>query len=346
MPLAYNWVAIGPARSVARFGVDGLRARAADAYSSVVTDNSLMDGYEAYVKAGSAVIAEAPSGKGTVLAVPNVVLGAVLGSGANGIVFRGEDALGRPVSVKLWPPRLDPPRSLARVQDQALAEARKVGRLKRDSIATVYVADRLSNGWPYTVSEYMPGVVLRDVRDSLSREARRSIVLQVLEALRYAEENGVLHGDLHDRNVVVERGLVAYVIDFGTSAFAPPVASEKRHARLLRHFVWQLWPELDEYLMPLPTLDEHRGAEMLPVLRRAVDFVLALELDRKPRPEIHVSGISRSSVQKTSPVIIGYNLGGLRDFDLGLLFERLSETYSSEELAAARRYMRAWEKRE
>jgi serine/threonine protein kinase len=311
----------------------------------IIGENVLMKGYEAAVEDGSAVIIEGSVGARTVAAIPNVLLRDVLGAGANGVVFRGEDRLGRPVGVKIWPPRLHPERSVARAQEQALEEARKVATLKHESIATVYTVDRLPNGWPYTVSEYMQGDVLRDVRDSLSPGIRQVVVMSVLQTLRYAEESGVLHGDLHDGNVVLERfmdvPMKAHVIDFGTSAFAKPGASELRHARMLREFVWQYWPELDDYLRPLPTLARYRGADMLPVLSHAVNFVTMVEMDRRPRLVPKIDVLSSREEEKTDPSILGFHLAGMLDFDLNLIFERLAETYSSRELVVLRQYFRA-----
>jgi Ser/Thr protein kinase RdoA (MazF antagonist) len=62
----------------------------------------------------------------------------------------------------------------------------------------------------------------------------------------YAEKHGALHGDLHDRNVLVwvtkRKGIVhimeVSVIDFGTSIFGGKVRSEVRHATLLRQLTF------------------------------------------------------------------------------------------------------------
>jgi eukaryotic-like serine/threonine-protein kinase len=91
------------------------------------------------------------------ISIENIRLDKVLGDGANGFVFDGEDLLlKRRVAVKVWPPRLDRPRRDP--TEQALAEARKLARLKSDVIVPIYRADRLKNHWIYAVMEYVEGV--------------------------------------------------------------------------------------------------------------------------------------------------------------------------------------------
>lgn len=295
-------------------------------------------GYEAAVDSGTAWIIECGSGERHAVVVPNVTVAEVIAAGANGIVFVGEDVIGRRVTVKVWPPRLRPRRSLDRAQAQALAEAKKVALLKHPRIASVHHIGTLSNGWPYTVAQYVPGVPLRDVRGSLGVRARHAVMAGVLQALEYAEAAGMLHGDLHDRNVVID-GIDPYVIDFGTSAFVDGADSEARHARLLREFVWTLLPELSDYLRPVTSLDGRHGSAMLPVLRRATSFVLMIFQDREPPDDIRIVGMPPK--EKLHPTVLGTFLAGLLDFDLQFLFDRLAETYTEAELNEMKGYLTA-----
>lgn len=311
-----------------------------------------MKGYSQSVEADRGVVVQAATAASTAIDIPGIRFTRVLGSGANGIAFLGQDGLGRLVAVKVWPPRLQPGRTLDRAQEQAVAEAKKIAQLKHESIGVVYQVGRLANGWPFTISEYMPGEPLAQVRDELSLDTRRVIVLSVLSALAYAEEREVLHGDLHNGNVVYDseawRGLrprsgsvpsPARLIDFGTSAFAGRKASSQRHARLLREFVFRLWPELREWLRPMPSLDHHVGFDMLPVLDRALTFVLMLQNDREPGPQVTISGVAASPPQPTSPMVLGTQLAKLIDFDVNHILTRLAETYSPQDLQQCRAYM-------
>ena len=311
-----------------------------------------MKGYLASVEVERGVVVQEATAVSTAIDIPGIRFTRVLGSGANGIALLGQDSLDRPVTVKVWPPRLQPSRTLDRAQEQAVAEAKKIAQLKHESIGVVYQVGRLANGWPFTISEYMPGEPLAQVRGELSLHSRRAIVLSVLSALAFAEEREVLHGDLHDGNVVYDReawrdfrprsGSVpspVRLIDFGTSAFAGREASSQRHARLLREFVFRLWPELREWLRPLPSLERHVGFDMLPVLKRAVQFVLMVQNDREPGPQITIGGVAASPREPASPVILGTELAHLVDFDVNLMLRRLAESYSPQDLQECRGFM-------
>lgn len=108
---------------------------------------------------------------GTIISIDDIRLDKVLGKGANGFVFDGEDLLlKRRVAVKIWPPRLDRPgRDPTK---KALAEAWKLAHLKSDAIVPIYRAGRLDNNWIYAVMEYVEGVPFTDeVRAELTDAA-------------------------------------------------------------------------------------------------------------------------------------------------------------------------------
>lgn len=110
-----------------------------------------MKGYpEPVVSGGGATVRDA------IISIDDIRLDRVLGSGANGFVFDGEDMmLKRRVAVKIWPPRLDRPGKDRAMQ--ALAEAQKLAQLKSDNIVSIYRAGRLDTGWIYIVMEYVEG---------------------------------------------------------------------------------------------------------------------------------------------------------------------------------------------
>lgn len=271
--------------------------------------------------------------------IPSVTIQELIGSGANGIVFGGFDHLGRSVAIKVWIANAGKSRTLLETQEQALLEARKVAELKHENLVTIYSADRLENGWPYVVMERAPGVPLKELRDRLgtSTDLRRLIVGRVLTTLKFVEEVGVLHGDLHDGNVIVE-SLNVKVIDFGTSLFAGREASEVRHAKLVREFVYRTLPEFRDWFAPLPQLLQLTGPHLVPVLFQAFSTFLMLQ---KPEVVIHISNMP--DLGKTSwppdPAILGGFLARVPYFDFHLLFKRLRAVYSAGELDQVRAYM-------
>jgi len=292
-----------------------------------------LKGYEPAYKEfrDSAVIFPEGGGVGTTVEIPDLRIDGIVGSGANGIVFSGVDSLDRDLVIKVYPPRLDKPdRDIDEVHQQALSEAQKIASLKHPAIATVYKYGRLGQnesygwlsdgGWPYCVMEMRPGKPLKEVlpqiRDNI--EARRQILRQIFDALTYAEGRGSLHGDLHERNVLVYtprlgsdlEQLEVSVIDFGTSIFAGRVNSEVRHAHLLRRLTFRLLPELQTAFVPTSRLAGRTGRHVLPRL------IAALKLYDEINP-------SQECPPKLTPRSIGAELAYAIDFDLDVLWTAL-----------------------
>lgn len=262
--------------------------------------------------------------------IPDLRIDGVVGSGANGIVFSAYDSLDRELAVKVYPPRLDKSRDIDDVHEQAISEVRKFSSLKHSAIATVYKYGRLGQenvygwlpdqGWPYCVMEMRPGEPLKDVlpkiRDDM--EGRRLILRKIFDALTYAEERGSLHGDLHDRNILVDDWRIAgdltsldvSVIDFGTSIFAGQMRSEVRHAGLLRRLTFQLLPELRTAFVPTSRLAKRTGLHALP------RFVAALKLYDEINP-------SPQCPPRLTAQSVGAQLAYASDFDLNVLWNVL-----------------------
>jgi serine/threonine-protein kinase len=146
-------------------------------------------------------------------------LGEVLGNGATATVFKARDAqLARDIAVKILHPgsALD-----AVVRDRFRREAESMALLVHPAIVAIYDSgEDQVNGlpMPYIVMEYVDGSTLR----ALVRSARRlapelalDITLQVLEALEYSHQRGVIHRDIKPGNVMLSRAGAVKVADFG-----------------------------------------------------------------------------------------------------------------------------------
>ncbi|MEK8106541.1 phosphotransferase [Micromonospora sp. M12] len=252
--------------------------------------------------------------------VPGFRITGVISSGANGIVFAAEDSLDREVVIKVYPPRLDRGGDDS-PYEKAWNEARKIASLKHEGLAAVYTFGQLSGAnswlseeWPYCVMEYRSGIPLREALPLIADDLpfRRSALRQIFDVLEYAEARGVLHGDLHQGNVLVETwhrvGNVS-VIDFGTSVFAGKPSSEERHARLLQQLTFKLMPELKESFVSTPRLRRRVGRQMLPTLAAAL--------------ELHEFIYLRAdSAQLRSPRELGGKLADAIDFNLDVLWAR------------------------
>jgi eukaryotic-like serine/threonine-protein kinase len=139
-----------------------------------------------------------------------------LGRGAMGIVYEAaDDLLGRPVAIKTINMSAD----LAERADHEarfLQEAKAAGGLSHPNVVTVYDVGR-ENDLLYMAMELLDGEELRDVlaRGDLPLVTVIDIAAQVADGLAFAHERGVVHRDIKPSNIMVMRGGVAKIMDFG-----------------------------------------------------------------------------------------------------------------------------------
>ena len=154
------------------------------------------------------------------------VLG-LLGQGGMGKVYRARDTrLKRDVALKVLPDALaaDPDR-VARFQ----REAEVLASLTHQNIAAVYGLED-SDGVRALVMELVEGPTLADriARRAMPIEDALPIAEQLVEALDYAHERGVLHRDLKPANIKLTPEGQVKVLDFGLAKAlgAPTPAGE------------------------------------------------------------------------------------------------------------------------
>ncbi|MDO0935690.1 serine/threonine-protein kinase [Streptomyces sp. DG2A-72] len=147
-------------------------------------------------------------------------LGDVLGRGGMGTVWRAEDeTLGRTVAVKelRFPSNIDDDEK-RRLITRTLREAKAIARIRNNSAVTVFdVVDE--DDRPWIVMELVEGKSLAEViREDGLLEPRRAaeVGLAVLDVLRSAHREGILHRDVKPSNVLLESGSDRVVLtDFG-----------------------------------------------------------------------------------------------------------------------------------
>ncbi|MFF8725473.1 serine/threonine-protein kinase [Streptomyces sp. NPDC015171] len=146
-------------------------------------------------------------------------LGDVLGRGGMGTVWRAEDeTLGRTVAVKelRFPSNIDEEEK-RRLITRTLREAKAIARIRNNSAVTVFdVVDE--DDRPWIVMELVEGKSLAEVirEDGLLEPKRAAEVgLAVLDVLRSAHRQGILHRDVKPSNVLIAEDGRVVLTDFG-----------------------------------------------------------------------------------------------------------------------------------
>ncbi|MGW7053268.1 serine/threonine-protein kinase [Streptomyces sp. NPDC054887] len=146
-------------------------------------------------------------------------LGEVLGRGGMGTVWRAVDeTLGRTVAVKelRFPTSIDEEEK-RRLITRTLREAKAIARIRNNGAVTVYdVVDE--DDRPWIVMELIEGKSLADVvrQDGLLTPRRAAEVgLAILDVLRAAHRQGILHRDVKPSNVLISEDGRVVLTDFG-----------------------------------------------------------------------------------------------------------------------------------
>ncbi|MGW0287316.1 serine/threonine-protein kinase [Streptomyces sp. NPDC003236] len=146
-------------------------------------------------------------------------LGDVLGRGGMGTVWRAEDeTLGRTVAVKelRFPSNIDEEEK-RRLITRTLREAKAIARIRNNSAVTVFDVVE-EDDRPWIVMELVEGKSLAEVirEDGLLEPKRAAEVgLAVLDVLRSAHREGILHRDVKPSNVLIAEDGRVVLTDFG-----------------------------------------------------------------------------------------------------------------------------------
>ncbi|WP_405439073.1 protein kinase [Streptomyces avidinii] len=176
------------------------------------------DAMAAAVKAAAAKAAGDGQDKGRLLA-GRYRLGTVLGKGGMGTVWRAQDeTLGRTVAVKelRFSSGVDEDEK-RRLITRTLREAKAIARIRSGGAVTVYdVVDE--DARPWIVMELIEGLSLAEfIRENgpLTPHRAAEVGLAVLDVLRAAHGQGILHRDVKPSNVLISGNGRVVLTDFG-----------------------------------------------------------------------------------------------------------------------------------
>lgn len=141
-----------------------------------------------------------------------------LGRGAMGIVYEGFDPfIERIVAIKTIQKSLIDQSEAQDALNRFRREAQASGRLTHPNIVSIYEYGE-EGDMAFIAMEFITGKELKDYFDKAQRFQIKDsvhIMLQLLDALEYSHEHGVVHRDIKPSNIIITRGNQIKVVDFG-----------------------------------------------------------------------------------------------------------------------------------
>ncbi len=146
----------------------------------------------------------------------------LVGIGGMGQIFKAHDPdIGRPVAIKLISTELMSSTGRAEYIKRFRREAQAAARCAHPNIVAIYDF-ALHEGQPFIAMEFVYGASLRQALDAAPVMAVPDavrIILQVLDALASAHEQGVVHQDVKPANIMLTPDMRVKVADFGICRF-------------------------------------------------------------------------------------------------------------------------------
>ena len=140
---------------------------------------------------------------------------AELGHGGMGVVYTAHDPrLDRQVAIKVLPPDLTRDDT---AKQRFLQEAKAASALDHPNICTIHEINETADGQLYLVMAYYEGETLKERidRGPLGLDDAVDIATQVGRGLAEAHGAGIVHRDIKPANLLIAKGGVVKILDFG-----------------------------------------------------------------------------------------------------------------------------------
>lgn len=159
--------------------------------------------------------------------LPKYNMISLIAAGANGVTVKAKHKLtDRNVAIKVWKPRNS---NTFKYKEQFYGEVKKIARLSHPSIVTIHDAEVLDSGFCMAVYDFIEGITLKKWLDiPHPNEQYINVGRKIFQAVLYYQSMNLLHGDLHENNILVTTNEDICIIDFGTSGFAAPGKNRER----------------------------------------------------------------------------------------------------------------------
>lgn len=140
--------------------------------------------------------------------------------GANGVVVRGVHKITeRTDAIKIWLPRKIKGEVQIR-KEQYLAEVKKIAKLNDSRFAAIHDAWIEGNCFCYSM-EYIKGCTYHEwLKHNYNIDKRVAILMKIFEAINAFQSNGIIHGDIHWNNILIDESEKIHIIDFGASVIS------------------------------------------------------------------------------------------------------------------------------
>jgi serine/threonine protein kinase len=150
------------------------------------------------------------------------VVESLVGTGGMGQIYKAHDPdIRRTVAIKLISTRLMSSVDRSEYIRRFRREAEAAARCAHPNIVSIY--DYATHeGQPFLAMEFVHGMSVRQMiqESPMAVPDAIHVMLQVLDALTSAHEQGVIHQDVKPANILLTRQMHAKVTDFGISRFA------------------------------------------------------------------------------------------------------------------------------